>query len=582
MRFPIATPLLWPGPVLIYGSGGELKESNPDDDVLVKHSRVLIHPDIASLITQFRADQQSRFGTIQVDDAGSFCVYDIALVEGGDDRVVVLGREANINHGITFSLTSTYHRHKELVEISSDFAWECDANGCFIFVTPRGALGYPVSALIGRAASDLAVNPEGTLPFVTRSIVSNADVCMNSSNGVQTYLKVSARPVFSEDGAWCGARGVCRDVTLDHEREVEVTRARTREKTFNHIVNTFRDEVVPSNILNVAAETIARGIGAHTCHIFRRMPEYFDTDSGAKSHDPLTSPHNPAIVCVYDDRFHEKLVLGASFGVVRGDACQAILEKLAQTSAVIIESLDSYSVLAALCRYHRRVNGAIVLLRDARHEPWDEDDRLLLADLALQIGITGEQVDAHDNILRLSRTDSLTGLFNRRAFLEEIERRHKRLRRERYSAALLFADLDNFKKVNDVHGHAAGDAALQVVRDILIGSTRPTDLIARLGGDEFAIWLEGADRKVAVTKARLLMEFSEKNLRPLSGSPDAPLGLSLGIAVHDSGGEETLADLMVRADQAMYKVKNRGKGGYDLAPGSVADFSHPDSDSNDF
>ena len=138
---------------------------------------------------------------------------------------------------------------------------------------------------------------------------------------------------------------------------------------------------------------------------------------------------------------------------------------------------------------------------------------------------------------------------------------------------------DNFKKVNDVHGHAAGDAALQVVRDILIGSTRPTDLVARLGGDEFAIWLEEADRKIAVTKARLLIKLSEQKLRPLSGSMDAPLGLSIGIAVHDSGGEEALADLMVRADQAMYEVKKKGKGGYDLAPREAADFSRPDTGS---
>ena len=64
-------------------------------------------------------------------------------------------------------------------------------------------------------------------------------------------------------------------MTVDREREAELVRTRTREKVFNHIVNTFRDEVIPSNILNVAAETLARGIKAHTCHIFRRMPESF-------------------------------------------------------------------------------------------------------------------------------------------------------------------------------------------------------------------------------------------------------------------------------------------------------------------
>ena len=180
---------------------------------------------------------------------------------------------------------------------------------------------------------------------MTQSTISNENICVYASNGSLTYLNVSARPIFSEDGTWCGARGVCRDVTVDREREADLVRTRTREKVFNHIVNTFRDEVIPSNILNVAAETVARSIKAHTCHIFRRMPESFDADLGAKTDAPFALPDSPSIVCVYDDQVHEKLVLGASFGAVDSDLCQPILEKLADTPAVLIESLGTYSAL---------------------------------------------------------------------------------------------------------------------------------------------------------------------------------------------------------------------------------------------
>ena len=121
MKLPVATPAFWPGPALIYDSGGTLKESGPEDDFLVKQSRLIIHPDIASLIAQFGADRQSRLATIQLDDGGDLHIYDIALIQGGEENtIIILAHETPMDRSVLLSLTSTYHRHKELVEISSD------------------------------------------------------------------------------------------------------------------------------------------------------------------------------------------------------------------------------------------------------------------------------------------------------------------------------------------------------------------------------------------------------------------------------------------------------------------------------
>ena len=158
--------------------------------------------------------------------------------------------------------------------------------------------------------------------------------------------------------------------------------------------------------------------------------------------------------------------------------------------------------------------------------PYDEDDRILLSDLSAQVGIAIEQISNHEHILALSRTDALTGLYNRRAFIEELERRTQRLRHDGRGAALMYVDLDNFKMVNDLFGHKRGDEALFEVKRMLQAATRPSDLVARLGGDEFAVWMDGVDEDVATAKAKLLLENSS-GLESFSSGIGRTLSMSI-------------------------------------------------------
>ena len=194
------------------------------------------------------------------------------------------------------------------------------------------------------------------------------------------------------------------------------------------------------------------------------------------------------------------------------------------------------------------------------------DHLILIADIANQLGIANEQVTNHERIVALSRTDSMTGLLNRRAFFEEeLPRRVARLERSRQSAALFYVDMDNFKRVNDAHGHQVGDDAIMFLRDMLMDFSRPGDVIARLGGDEFAMWLDGISADVTESRAHDLIEKS-RAMDQFSGDADHPLGISVGIALFDPDTGESLDDLVARADSAMYAIKNAGKGGYYMAP----------------
>jgi diguanylate cyclase (GGDEF)-like protein len=196
--------------------------------------------------------------------------------------------------------------------------------------------------------------------------------------------------------------------------------------------------------------------------------------------------------------------------------------------------------------------------------PFASDECDLGAALAGHIGLLLAQVDAQHMLARLARTDPLTGLFNRRAFADEVERRLVRIRAGQGRGALVLIDLDNFKPINDRLGHAAGDEVLVAVAGHLTATVRGPDLVARLGGDEFAVWFEGVSGAVAKARATAIAKAAV-TLAPASAAIGVPLGLSVGVAVMDSRGDASLADLTRRADGALYAAKAAGKGRVEMA-----------------
>ncbi|SOD92088.1 diguanylate cyclase domain-containing protein [Caenispirillum bisanense] len=467
-------------------------------------------------------------------------------------RVLLLARDVTLERTLRAALVESRQRYKDFVEISTDFAWETGADGTFIFVSPRGALGHPAQRLVGRPPDDLVADyfGPGEIPFLTREPLEDVDVWLRGAAGSVACVRMSATPLFAPDGSWMGARGVGRDVTRERERDAALSRARNRDRILTYVVRAIRDEVDPGNMLAVAAETLGRGLGATVCQIFR-LQEDRERDGKA---DAVPAADGTVT-----------FVPGARWGDLGYVAAGPVLDRLRQRMGRMELEIGDWLVMAIPTFYRQALNGAVVLWRQRERGGWGEDDRLLIADIASQLGIAMEQITNHEHILRMSRTDALTGLFNRRAFFEEVDRRFRRLERDRSPAALIYLDLDNFKLVNDLRGHQTGDRVLHLLRDTLLGNTRPTDLVARLGGDEFAVWLEGATVEIAEAKARRLIEAAQ-TLRQWSGRDDRPLSLSLGVAVHDPARPETLAEMLARADEAMYSAKHTGKNAYRVAP----------------
>lgn len=161
--------------------------------------------------------------------------------------------------------------------------------------------------------------------------------------------------------------------------------------------------------------------------------------------------------------------------------------------------------------------------------------------------------------------DALTGLPNRRLFIELAQQQLAMARRLRGRVALLALDLDNFKAVNDTHGHAAGDQLLREVAARLQSCVRSADVLARFGGDEFMVLMGQADTEAALDLARRLIEALSA---PYPGVRPA-VSTSVGIALYPDSAA-TLETLMEVADGALYAAKRAGRGRHRLAGDGAA------------
>lgn len=214
-----------------------------------------------------------------------------------------------------------------------------------------------------------------------------------------------------------------------------------------------------------------------------------------------------------------------------------------------------------------RPDGSIRWVRDRRFPVCSRQGQVLrLASIVTDIS---EQRQARDDLLELNKKlqqqathDMLTGLPNRRLFIDRLEQALAHARRFGGRVGMLFIDLDGFKSINDRFGHQAGDEALVLIANRIKLLLREVDSAARLGGDEFGIVLPDVAllEDVKLVGEKVLHEVRQPFImRAVS----CALGASIGIAAYPDHGE-TADELISRADKAMYQVKKNGKGGVDI------------------
>ncbi len=195
-------------------------------------------------------------------------------------------------------------------------------------------------------------------------------------------------------------------------------------------------------------------------------------------------------------------------------------------------------------------NGAMDFIR----KPFQPE--VLLRRVANIVNTVGEIQD----LKKTSTIDKLTGLFNKGSSEEELKKVCKKSH-----GALMMIDLDSFKLVNDIHGHAMGDKILIAFADILRATMRSTDLIGRMGGDEFVAFCHGIHEESAIaSKTQFINEKITEAAKQLMGEDmNIPLGASIGCVLIPQAGTD-FTELYKKADKALYIVKKNGKHGYNI------------------
>ncbi len=439
------------------------------------------------------------------------------------------------------ALLDSRQRWRDFVGLGSDMAFETDEQGAFVFISPEQVLGWAACDQLGQpGALLLAPGGDGFDPFAPGPAFRNRRAWLRRPDGSAACLTFSAAPMMA--GSVCvGMRGVARDVTVRDAENAIITTALRRGEVVEHILWQMRQEVLAPRMMQAVLEGLCSALGA----------------SGTLVLNLLAPPGASAVL-------HHT-------GADPADLLEQLFEALqAETPDPVIGTIAGHPILTCPSYTRFGERAGLCIWRAAGASAWTEEDALLASSVTAIIRVVLEHESIQRELALQARTDPLTGLLNRRSFVEEVTRRIDRLDREQLPGTLMYVDLDHFKRLNDCCGHDVGDAALVQAAQLLRNTVRPSDIVARLGGDEFALWLDGSDELTAAERAERL-RLDAPALLAASLPPMAPpLSTSIGIASRHPRLGETLDDIMRRADSAMYEAKRGGRAHWRVSLTQVA------------
>ena len=438
------------------------------------------------------------------------------------------------------ALLESRQRWRDMAMMMGDLAFETDALGCFTFLAPDAALGWPVASLLGQPCETLLAGnaySQSFNPFRPTAAVRQRRAWLRKPDGGSVCFAFASAPLFDRFGEIVGARGIGQDVSEQDCYDAAVATALRRGEVLDHILWRMRQEVLAPRMMHAALESMSTAMGLE----------------GA------------AIIDMMGDGLLPTVVHQSGSGLVAVLATSLTMLESSDPEPTQALAPDGRLVLVCPCQTRFGERAGLAAWRPAGSRPLDLDEMVLASSATGIIRVILEHDSIQREMTRQARTDPLTGLLNRRAFLDEMARRLERLERDNSAGTLMFVDLDHFKALNDSRGHDVGDEALCLTSALLRAAVRPQDLVARMGGDEFALWLDNTDEYSAAERAEELRVNAPRSLEHLCNGEVTPLSMSIGIAVRWPGRGEDVEALIQRADQAMYKVKRAGRGQWHIS-----------------
>lgn len=519
-----------PMPALVMSESGRVLRANaaaaellgPEDRLNVGSPRLavwLLHAlqpeDRRGVLAAVRKAADGQNATLEAvrlgmppHDQGTFDIQLRFIDQQGlpEGRVLVLLIACDASHAQHHS----HHLVSRIAESSDDLIYAADLQGRILYANPR------VLRLIGRPASEvIGKRRESLLPLRDALAHANADQQViatglpchfhdrwHGPDGVREF-STHRFPIRDASGRIIGVAGSARDVTQEYE-------ATQLQRMSEAVFCNTREAIV---LTNTQGEIL-------------RVNPGWERLTGFSAEVAVGRRMNVLHSGTHDDKFYREI-------------WQSIYRQGHWSGEIT----------------NRRADGSLVVVWSTVSALFDDQDRLD-GYMAVQTDLT-ELRHAHDEILLLATTDPLTGLPNRALFNDRLQQAVLLAQRQKTQFALLFADLDHFKEINDSLGHEAGDIVLKCVADRLRSNLRAHDTVARLGGDEFVVLLPNINRDKAMAMAERVLQSVQAPMRLLNLPAYQPQA-SVGLVVYPDDGDS--ADVLLRhADLAMYSAKRSGR-----------------------
>ncbi|MGH8103874.1 MAG: sensor domain-containing diguanylate cyclase [bacterium] len=229
--------------------------------------------------------------------------------------------------------------------------------------------------------------------------------------------------------------------------------------------------------------------------------------------------------------------------------------------------LEGVKVNSLICVPFKRggVNKGKFLLARAGPPAFSRNDLEFLKALTADISRGVDNYFLYNELRELATVDSLTGLSNRRHLMDSLRKEHERARRYDKQYAVIMADLDHFKSINDNYGHAAGDEVLRVFGNLLMENSRLTDIIGRYGGEEFLIVIPENSVESAAQFAERLRGLLDGESVPLPDGREICVSASFGVCGYPKHGR-TVEAMLRKVDDFLYRAKEKGRNRVEVAP----------------
>jgi diguanylate cyclase (GGDEF)-like protein/PAS domain S-box-containing protein len=520
------------------------------------------------------AGQPALLGTLfcSFAEARRFTPADRTMVSGLANLACVALANAHLRREATHALEDSA-QSADLVRRQADFhsALIGAMQDGLAVITPDGRIvevNARLATMTGYTEHELTAAPAWSVVWVAEELdavmrhlaavlasgAAEIDLTLQRKDGGRFPAIVSVSHIADDDGSTTAYVATIKDVTHRRQAEEEIRAAAERNEALaieqaalRRVATAVAEDLAPERVFALVAEEASRVLGADSGAVVRFETSEIGVVVGSWANDPGLRREEGSYLPLRGE---------SATAQVAGDGRPSRVDDYSQLDRETRAALGRMPFrcgLAAPIRAGADLWGALtVQSRTSATLPPLSEERL--ADFAELVGMAIANADVFAQLARQAETDPLTELPNRRALERELETAVETARIEGRTLAVLVLDLDDFKRVNDLHGHETGDSVLRSVARSLEAGLRPCDIAGRLGGEEFLVIMPDTGTRGAAMVAERL----RSSLAQIRGAGEAPVTASLGVATFPGHGS-TAGEVLRAADAAMYQAKGLGR-----------------------